>query len=80
MVKKSKPVEIDGVTYVSEAHHVEETTVMLEYIKLLEEELQETTSIALIHGWKSRRHEQGKALRRSLGSKNPELPLKAQPE
>ncbi len=79
MVKKSVPVKIDGISYVTEAHHMEETTVMLEYIKLLEEELHETVSIALIHGWKSKREDQGKALRRSLGSQTPELPLKAQP-
>jgi hypothetical protein len=74
MIKRAVPVLIDGISYVVEAHHVEETTVMMEYIKILEEELNETVPIACAHGWVSKRGAQGVALRRSLGYRKPELP------
>lgn len=78
MVKKAVPVTIDGVSYVLETHHIEETTVMMEYIKILEEELNETVPIASARGWRSKRGPLGIALRRSLGYKRPELPIGSQ--
>ncbi len=36
MVKKSKPVVINGVRYVDEAHHIEETTELIRKLELAE--------------------------------------------
>jgi hypothetical protein len=37
-----------------------------EYIALLGKELDETASMAYVHGWKSSRHEQGKKMREKI--------------
>lgn len=37
------------------------------YVDLLRKELEETVSIAYVHGWRSTRFEEGKLLRAELG-------------
>jgi len=43
------------------------------YIKLLQEELDETATIAWVHGWRSHRFESGMLLRRRISSINKHL-------
>lgn len=42
-------------------------SLLLEYITLLSEELDETVPVAYAHGWRSSRHEEGERLRKLLG-------------
>lgn len=43
-VKRAKPVEIDGVKYVTEEHHIEETTFLIEEVRKLAKELRDVRS------------------------------------
>ncbi len=43
-VKKEDPVEIDGVKYVTEQHHIEETQFLINEIRKLSEKYDENQS------------------------------------
>lgn len=42
-VKRSKPIDVDGVPHVSEAHHVEETTFLIDEVRKLAARVDELT-------------------------------------
>lgn len=52
---------------VHEAHRRKVTVLLLDYIDMLVAELEETSGIAFVHGWRSSRVEEGKRLRAELG-------------
>ena len=43
--------------------------LLLDYVDMLGAELDETAPIAHLHGWRSTRAEEGKRIRKALGSK-----------